>query len=61
MTSTNQSQPDAKFVMEKEKEKEKEKEQLQFKSGITNVLIWISNDPRISAFNLFLTLCVTDT
>ena len=34
MTSTNQSQPDAKFVTEQEKEKEEE-EQLHFKSGIT--------------------------
>ena len=33
MTSTNQSQPDAKFVMEEE-EKKKEKEWLWFKSGI---------------------------
>ena len=33
MTSTNQSQPDVKFVTEEEEEEE-EKEQLRFNSGI---------------------------
>ena len=40
MTSTNQSQPDAKFVTEEEEEEEEEeKEQLRFNSGIIGMRV----------------------
>ena len=38
---TNQSQPDAKFVMEKKEKKKKEKEKwLPFKGGIVIIIIY---------------------
>ena len=38
MALTNQSQSDAKFVMEEEEKKKKEKEWLQFKTGMVQNL-----------------------